>query len=114
MKVNGAVLTSFTDTERPYTSGKVGFYAEDAEVELDGVAGNISDNFDGYASQSFADGSYIGQWSVNFLGYGGGGIRSLPGAPAAAATPSTTTATSAQPISTTSPFTRQNRRKNNR
>ena len=126
VKVNGAVLTSFTDTERPYTSGKVGFYAEDAEVELDGVAGNISDNFDGYASQSFADGGYLGQWSVNFLGYGGGGIRSLAGAPAATATPSTTTATStstatstttatsAQPISTTSPFTRQNRRKNNR
>ena len=115
VKVNGAVLTSFTDTERPYTSGKVGFYAEDAEVELDGVAGNINDNFDGYTSQSFADGGYVGQWSVNFLGYGGGGIRSLgtsTGAPPTATT--APTATSTQPISTTSPFTTQKRRRNNR
>ena len=112
VKVNGTILTTFTDNERPYTSGKVGFYAEDSEVELDGVAGNINDNFEGYATQNFADGSKLGQWSVDFLGYGSGGIRSLGGATTAATTPST--ATPAQPISTTSPFGTQNRRRYNR
>ena len=81
VKVNGTVLVSFTDTERPYVSGKVGFYAEDAEVELDGVAGNINDNFEGYAAQSFSDGYSVGPWTVNFLGYGAGGIRSLVTSP---------------------------------
>ncbi|MBH2019146.1 MAG: hypothetical protein I8H91_06210 [Burkholderiales bacterium] len=108
VKVNGAVLTTFTDTERPYTSGKVGFYAEDSEVELDGVAGNLSDNFEGYTAQSFADGSKLGQWSVDFLGYGDGGIRSLAGS-----TPTTTTTTApvtaTTPISTTSPFSGRKR-----
>lgn len=99
VKVNGTVLTTFTDRERPYTSGKVGFYAEDAEVELDGVVGNINDTFEGYPLQRFADGSKLGQWSVDFLGYGSGGIRSLGTAPAA--TP---------PISTTSPFPRRKNR----
>jgi hypothetical protein len=30
--VNGRVLTSFTDTQRPYTSGKLGLYCEDSHV----------------------------------------------------------------------------------
>jgi len=77
IKVNGVSLVSFTDTERPYASGKVGFYAEDAEVELDAVAGDINDNFEVYKMQSFTDGYYIGSWFVDFLGYGSGGIRSL-------------------------------------
>ncbi|MDB5869474.1 MAG: Hemolysin-type calcium-binding region [Polaromonas sp.] len=111
VKVNGALLVSFTDTERPYTSGKVGFYAEDAEVELDGVAGNINDNFDGYPTQSFSDGKYLGAWTVNFLGYGGGGIRSLGTAPASAPA-ATPPAASTTPLSTASPFSRNNRRRN--
>lgn len=35
--VNGAPLVSFTDTERPYTSGMIGLYNEDAHVHFDDV-----------------------------------------------------------------------------
>jgi len=103
--IDGTLLTTFTDTERPYTSGKVGFYAEDAEVELDGVAGNLNDNFDSYPTQSFSDGYSVGAWSVNFLGYGSGGIRSLTGSTASTPTSATTTPATTTPISTVSPFT---------
>lgn len=36
--VNGSQLTTFTDTERPYTSGKIGFYTEDAHIHVDDVS----------------------------------------------------------------------------
>lgn len=35
--VNNKKITSFTDTENPYTSGKVGIYSEDAHVHFDDV-----------------------------------------------------------------------------
>lgn len=35
--VDGALLTSFTDRERPYLSGDVGLYDEDARVQFDAV-----------------------------------------------------------------------------
>lgn len=73
--VNGVVITSFVDAERPYKSGKIGFYAEDAEVELDSVTGQFSDAFD-YSPRTFVDGSTLPpNWTVNFLGFGSGGIR---------------------------------------
>lgn len=36
--VDGVKITSFTDTERPYTSGKIGLYTEDAHVHVDDVS----------------------------------------------------------------------------
>ena len=38
VSANGRVLTTFTDEERPYTSGKVGVYNEDAKTYFDNVA----------------------------------------------------------------------------
>lgn len=38
--VNGSLLTSFVDKERPYTSGRIAFYNEDARVQLRKVAVN--------------------------------------------------------------------------
>jgi len=38
--VNGKKITTFVDTERPYTSGAVGFYSEDAHVHFDDVSAN--------------------------------------------------------------------------
>ena len=35
--VNGTLLTTFTDKERPYTSGAVGLYNEDAKTYFDDV-----------------------------------------------------------------------------
>lgn len=36
--VDGALITSFTDNERPYTSGKIGVYSEDAYIYAQGVS----------------------------------------------------------------------------
>lgn len=35
--IGGTRVASFTDNERPYTSGKVGFYTEDADVTFDRI-----------------------------------------------------------------------------
>jgi hypothetical protein len=35
--VDGKLVTTFTDTERPYTDGKIGLYGEDAHVMFDDV-----------------------------------------------------------------------------
>jgi hypothetical protein len=37
VSADGRLLASFTDTERPYTSGRVGLYTEDARVTFDQV-----------------------------------------------------------------------------
>jgi hypothetical protein len=39
---DNVLLASFTDVERPYTSGRVAFYNEDAQVRLKDVAINVS------------------------------------------------------------------------
>ncbi len=41
--VNGALLTTFKDTERPYSGGRIGFYTEDADVRFDDVDVSIPD-----------------------------------------------------------------------
>jgi len=38
VSVNGAKVTSFTDSERPYPSGKIGLYNEDALVYFDDIS----------------------------------------------------------------------------
>jgi len=35
---DGNLITTFTDTERPYTSGRIGLYDEDAHVEFQNVS----------------------------------------------------------------------------
>jgi hypothetical protein len=40
--VNGVVIVTVTDQERPYSSGRVGLYSEDAEVYFDNVVINTS------------------------------------------------------------------------
>lgn len=37
LKIQGVTVASFTDAERPYTSGAVGFYSEDAAVTLNSL-----------------------------------------------------------------------------
>jgi len=36
--VNNLLITTFTDVESPYTSGRVGLYTEDAESYFDNVS----------------------------------------------------------------------------
>jgi Ca2+-binding RTX toxin-like protein len=75
--LDGVLLTTFTDNERPYLGGKVGFYTEDATVAFDNVTGSITENFEGYAAQTFGDGGTLGaKWTTPFVGYGFAGIRS--------------------------------------
>ncbi|MBI3276001.1 MAG: hypothetical protein HYZ60_08705, partial [Methylocystis sp.] len=40
--VDDRLITTFTDTERPYTSGRVGFYNEDSQVRLKDIAVNTT------------------------------------------------------------------------
>jgi Ca2+-binding RTX toxin-like protein len=68
---DGKVLTTLTDTERPYLTGKVGFYTEDAKVAFDTVTGSISESFETYPVQTFSDGAHLGSaWEIPFVGYG--------------------------------------------
>ena len=68
---DGQLLTTFTDNERPYLSGKVGFYTEDATVAFDNVRGSINDDFESYAPQTFGDGDNLGSlWATPYVGYG--------------------------------------------
>ncbi len=68
---DGKVLTTFTDTERPYLTGKLGFYTEDAEVIFDTVKGSVAESFEAYPVQTFRDGARLGStWEVPFVGYG--------------------------------------------
>lgn len=75
--VDGTLLTTFTDSEAPYTTGKVGLYTEDARVAFDNLnvhdrTNSVSENFEGFANQTITnDGASIGaELYVNFLGYG--------------------------------------------
>ena len=42
--VNGQLLVTFTDIERPYTGGKIGLYTEDAHVHFDDVFVDTNSN----------------------------------------------------------------------
>ena len=91
--LDGELLTTFTDNERPYLGGKVGFYTEDAKVAFDNVSGSIAESFEGFATQSFSDGATLGSaWETAFVGYGYGAIASdgtsAPDDPAARPAPS--------------------------
>lgn len=82
VSVDGREITSFTDTERPYASGQVGLYTEDARVYIDNVTGVLTDSFDSYAQAPLQDGSLIGQnWEIAFLGFGAGGVTELSAPP---------------------------------
>jgi hypothetical protein len=69
--VDGMVLATFTDLERPYLGGKIGFYTEDARVVFDNVTGSVSETFENYPTQALGDGGTLGgTWEVPFVGYG--------------------------------------------
>ena len=80
---DGALLTTFTDNERPYLTGKVGFYTEDATVAFDNVSGSITDNFESYGAHTFGDGDTLGsKWETPYVGYGYAAVQDSGGAPA--------------------------------
>ncbi len=84
VSIDGKPIATFTDYERPYLSGKIGFYTEDATVAFDNVSGSMFEDFESYPLQTFtADGSTLGtNWEAPYVGYGYGAIRSDGTAPA--------------------------------
>jgi hypothetical protein len=71
VQLNGRVIASIADGERPIRSGRLGLYTEDAEVELDGVSAPFRDDFTAYRPViGDTDGFVVGNWIVPFLGYG--------------------------------------------
>jgi Ca2+-binding RTX toxin-like protein len=87
VSVDGQPIVTFADQERPYTSGRLGIYTEDARVFFDNVSGAVTDNFESYPRTALQDGSTLGtNWFAPFLGYGAGGVTALdlpPVSPAA-------------------------------
>jgi hypothetical protein len=71
IQLNGVVIAAVADSERPLTSGRLGLYTEDAEVELGAVTAPFTDDF---ASQEpvtgNTDGFVLGNWVTPFIGYG--------------------------------------------
>ena len=74
-RVNGTQLVRFTDAERPYGGGQLGIYAEDSEVQVDGITMPFVDRFAGYRLQANKrDGSAMKNWITPFLGFGSAAI----------------------------------------
>lgn len=95
---DGALLTTFTDNQRPYLTGKVGFYSEDATVAFDNVSGSITENFESYAPHTFGDGDTLGsKWTTPYVGYGYAAIQAgtgtAPGTPSIVGTATNDTLT---------------------
>ena len=68
-RIDGEQVTTFTDEERPYLSGKIGFYTEDARVGFDNIEGSVVETFEGYPIQRLRDGDRLGDsWEVAFAG----------------------------------------------
>jgi 3-keto-disaccharide hydrolase len=71
IRLNGVEIASYADTERPYTHGNLGLYAEDAEVQLDDVSAPFTDDFEDYPPLTAdTEGLALKNWVVKFLGYG--------------------------------------------
>jgi hypothetical protein len=71
VQVNGVNIASHQDSERPYTSGALGFYAEDAEVQIDDIVAPFVEKFATYDRQVITkDGHTMQNWVLPFLGYG--------------------------------------------
>ncbi|HEX4555625.1 MAG TPA: hypothetical protein VH249_16655 [Xanthobacteraceae bacterium] len=69
--VNGTKVASYHDIERTYVGGALGFYAEDAEVQIGDITAPFAENFDAYPPQTIkVDGHVMKSWIVPFIGYG--------------------------------------------
>jgi hypothetical protein len=71
VRINGDEVASFTDNVHPYMSGKLGFYTEDAEIEIDSVTEPFLDDFQDYPLHVHrGDGHVVKNWFMKFLGHG--------------------------------------------
>ena len=79
VQLNGVEVAAFLDTVRPYKAGQIGFYTEDAEIQVDDVTSPFNDDFEDYPLQSISkDGHRLKNWFMQFLGHGGASISLRP------------------------------------
>jgi hypothetical protein len=75
VRIDGTDIAAFRDEVHAYTSGKLGFYTEDAEVQIDDITAPFTDDFEDYPLQIHrGDGRALKNWSMPFLGHGYGAI----------------------------------------
>jgi hypothetical protein len=76
VKIDGVQIVSYSDTHaNRAVSGRVGFYSEDARVQVDDIEVPLAEDFENYALGPIADGALIGDnWEVVFLGFGGASV----------------------------------------
>lgn len=79
IRLKGVEIASIADNERPFTSGRLGLYTEDAEVQLDDVTSPFEDDFESYEPLTGnTDGFVLNNWVIPFLGYGYVAIADRP------------------------------------
>ena len=71
MSIDDVEVAMLIDEVRPYTYGKLGFYTEDAEIQIDGITAPFNDDFKDYPLQFIVgDGHTMKNWFMPFLGHG--------------------------------------------
>jgi hypothetical protein len=75
VRIDDVDIAAFRDLVRPFMSGKLGFYTEDAEVQIDDITAPFNDDFEDYPLQvQRGDGRVVKNWFMPFLGHGYGAI----------------------------------------
>lgn len=71
VRINDVEVARLTDTVRPYTSGKFGFYTEDAVIQVDDITAPFREDFEDYPLEVHRrDGQVLKNWFMPFLGHG--------------------------------------------
>ena len=71
VRLDGVDVATLEDTADPYNSGKIGFYTEDAEIQIGDISAPFKDDFSDYPLRVFrGDGQIVKNWSMPFLGHG--------------------------------------------
>lgn len=63
--VNGALITTYTDTQTPYTSGRIGFYNEDSDVRFMNAAVDVPPATVSAVAASIGASSATVTWTTN-------------------------------------------------
>jgi hypothetical protein len=71
VRIDDIDVASFVDLVRPYTSGKFGFYTEDAEIQIGDITAPFNEDFGDYPLDVHrGDGHVVKNWFMPFLGHG--------------------------------------------
>lgn len=71
VRIDDVEVARFKDMARPYTSGKFGFYTEDAEIQISDITAPFNEDFEDYPLEVHrGDGLVVKNWFMPFLGHG--------------------------------------------